>query len=859
MFSKRIIRTIFSVLSVLLLFTGIIEARSLYEIPPVSVRKTTTEPPYVDIKIHDIGRLGLTVGNTGSFGYGFLDVVGNENMPSAIYPYPSNLMYLFAGCFWIGSVVGRDTLVSVGADGWQLTREMWPDAYPRGEIISHSINDPDDDEAVSEQDFIATYCDTLTDPGYVIFDPLDGRPHIPLNIEITQRSYAWSYPYAEDFILFDYSIKNIGYHDLEKVYMALYVDDECKRIGGQPEEFMDDISGFRPVIASPYGCGFLDTVNIAWLADNDGRHTGNGICPNEFELTAVQGIKVVRTPSDSLKYSYNWWVSNGDAALDFGPRRRGTPEDPFRDFGGFLGTPEGDKNKYYIMRHEEFDYDQLYTAMDHSAEGWLPPPEDAVNLANGFDARFLLSFGPFEIKPGEVLPVSFAYVMGENFHTECEAFERLYNPYDPDPYYDQLSFEDIGTNAMWASWIYDNPGYDTDGDGYKGKYRICAYDSVMLIDTIQIDPPVIETVYVYTQADTLWYEGDGVPDFRGAAPPPAPIVWIYPRVVDNNAGEMVVRWNGFWSETEKDVFSKIADFEGYRVYLSATESVSDFIVLHSYDFEDYDKFIWNEDFEYWELLDPPFTIDSLEILYGHEIWRYIENPTLWLNWYDSLFYFEPHGWNQADLTDTMSAYKRFPEEPPPTVLNLDSALEYYPEELTEDGYFKYYEYEYVIRNLLPSQHYYVAVTAFDFGSPKSGLAAMETSPRINMVGAYAQHSNSVVAAENLKVVVYPNPYRADGYYRELGFEGRGQEDMTDDRVRAVHFTNLPAKCTIRIFTIDGDLVREIVHDCEYDSPECMHESWDVITRNTQRPASGIYYWVVDSDYGSQMGKLVLIM
>ena len=30
----------------------------------------------------------------------------------------------------------------------------------------------------------------------------------------------------------------------------------------------------------------------------------------------------------------------------------------------------------------------------------------------------------------------------------------------------------------------------------------------------------------------------------------------------------------------------------------------------------------------------------------------------------------------------------------------------------------------------------------------------------------------------------------------------------DDRVRAVHFTNLPARCTIRIFTIDGDLVRE---------------------------------------------------
>jgi hypothetical protein len=83
--------------------------------------------------------------------------------------------------------------------------------------------------------------------------------------------------------------------------------------------------------------------------------------------------------------------------------------------------------------------------------------------------------------------------------------------------------------------------------------------------------------------------------------------------------------------------------------------------------------------------------------------------------------------------------------------------------------------------------------------------------------------------------------------------------LPDDRVRAIHFTNLPHKCTIRIFTIDGDLVREINHDFPKDSPGSMHEIWDVITRNTQPPVSGIYYYSVESVYGNQIGKLVLIM
>ncbi|MBN1213194.1 MAG: hypothetical protein JXA92_11525, partial [candidate division Zixibacteria bacterium] len=156
-------------------------------------------------------------------------------------------MYLFAGSFWIGAVVGDDTLVSVGADGWQHCNEMHPDESPQGNIIYRSILNPGQPEyenAVSEQDYIAVYTDTFTSGApNLCEDYLDDRLHIPLNIEVTQSSYAWSYLFAEDFVIFDYKIKNIGEQTLNDVYMGIYVDGDVYGLTN-PSGFEDDITGF---------------------------------------------------------------------------------------------------------------------------------------------------------------------------------------------------------------------------------------------------------------------------------------------------------------------------------------------------------------------------------------------------------------------------------------------------------------------------------------------------------------------------------------------------------------------------------------------------------------------------------------
>ncbi len=833
--------------------------------------------PAVCITEHNIGDMVLGVSNNGTFGdyddNGGPDCFTGARVHPCEYPKGSNTRYLFAGAFWIGAVSGRDTLVSTGADGWSVTgHELFPDIAPLGDIITRSITDPSKpqyDGAISEQDLIAVYYDTCTSncPG-LTRDGLDNRSHRPLHIEVSQRSFAWSYSYAKDFVLFDYAIRNIGSTRLKRTYMGVYVDADVypSSIGNAGAQ--DDVCGFRRVLPAWYSpsqaCQYDDTINAAWIADNDGDLLSEG-----GGVPSVTGTRIVRTPSDSLEVSFNWWVGNTTPSRDFGPQGRAT----YRDLGtGGIGTPEGDRNKYYFLKNGEFDYDQPFTAsIRPTDEQWMYPPPEAPTISQSLDTRYLLSFGPFDIEPGQVLPVSFAYVGGRKFHHIENNLSNL--PGNPVAYEENLDFSNFGYNCTWSSWIYDTPGYDTDSDDYFGTYRVCASGAVLRVDTIlKGNPPDTFTVFdtAFQFEDTIWVQGDGVPDFRGASPPPAPGSWGGLRVLPS-VGEVKVYFNGLLSETSADAFSREKDFEGYRIYYSRDDRSASYTLLDSYDREDYNKYQWDPEAGVggdFVLRDIPYTLSELRCAYAsggcndssfHPLNHPRGNPLRLLAFPDSVFYFTAQDYNRSELGVSTNIRKRFPTQDKPTTINKDSCL---ATDTTEDGFFKYYEYEYDIKDLLPTIKYYVSVTSFDYGSPSSGLPSLESERSLRPAVTYALESQTAVQAENLKVEVYPNPYRLDGDYALKGFEGTTQAERAQvpDRNRKVHFYNLPPKCTIRIFTLDGDLVRELSHDVVAADPLSTHETWDMITRNTQLVVSGLYYWTVESPDGNvQIGKLVIIM
>jgi hypothetical protein len=162
-----------------------------------------------------------------------------------------------------------------------------------------------------------------------------------------------------------------------------------------------------------------------------------------------------------------------------------------------------------------------------------------------------------------------------------------------------------------------------------------------------------------------------------------------------------------------------------------------------------------------------------------------------------------------------------------------------------------------IDNLNQGVPYYFAVTAFNKGSFHRVISVMESSPTANAVREYALPSAETVEAEGLNVIVYPNPYRIDAGYARVGYENRDRSKSVE-WARKIHFGNLPPICTIRIYTVDGDLVREIKHFYPNGGPGSQHEEWNVISRNTQAITTGIYIWSVRSAMGEQLGKLVII-
>jgi hypothetical protein len=173
--------------------------------------------------------------------------------------------------------------------------------------------------------------------------------------------------------------------------------------------------------------------------------------------------------------------------------------------------------------------------------------------------------------------------------------------------------------------------------------------------------------------------------------------------------------------------------------------------------------------------------------------------------------------------------------------------------LVADTADRYWDYEYEVE-VFPGQPVYFAVTAFDVGDPQTGLSPLEASRLVNASMVYPLDDWETVEAEGLAVEVFPNPYRIDGKYDEDDYETGGNYG------RRVRFVNVPPRCNIRIYTLDGDLVQTLYHEHDPDASEATYAEWDLISRNTQAVVSGIYLFSVeDKDTGeNQVGKFVII-
>ncbi|MEA3296500.1 MAG: hypothetical protein U9R56_01390 [candidate division Zixibacteria bacterium] len=793
--------------------------------------KSAASFPYIDFGIHDNGYLWTTVINNGIIGNIFRFELPSRmgQAPSFYFPRLSRIQHGYYAALWVGGVVNRDTLVSVAMDvnwyPWNSTypMEFWPDVYPFGEIetrSSDSMSSHYHPRADADLEFKAVYTDTFERESWLAYNSYDNRSHKPLNLKVTQTTYSWPHKYTRDFIIVDYNIVNLGVDTIKDAWAGIYYVGCVHHRGEQPYPPSDDIVSY--IYSVPYEFEELgnELMRITYIVDNDGKSFSNSW---SFLRTAnTFAIAPLRVPEGAFINNFNWWTDQYGSHFNWGPRQTGSLEYPFRMFSGGLGNPYSDRDKYYLMSKPEVDYSGYEAAVDHTDDGWLPPHPEGEVIARGHLPEYVTSFGPFTMPPGEAAVFTVVMTIGENVHYNQMAYRNMFSVDNPAPFMKQLDFNDLITNVRWAKVVFDNPGIDTDLDGDSGKYFW------------RYEPATGESLCVY-------YEGDGVPDFRGATSPPPPEFRVIPE-----EGRIVVRWNGRNTENFYDPLSLARDFEGYRVYIARSPTASEAILLTSFDHENYNRHIWDATREQYLLTELPFTIDSLQALYGQEFdpMDYTYSHPLIDD--DKTCYFSPVDYNQYDLSNIHGIHKLYPEA------TLDT------NDVDDEGRMRYYEYEYIIENLLPTVPYYVSVTAFDFGHPPKSLEPMESRPEEKMIEVFANRQvPQALKNGKLNVYCYPNPYRTDANYAGRGFEDRLGE-TSPERARSIHFANLPDRCTISIFSLDGDLVRELRHDEPEGSGTASVHRWDIIGRNTQSVVPGLYYWVVESEYGNQIGKLVII-
>ncbi len=105
------------------------------------------------------------------------------------------------------------------------------------------------------------------------------------------------------------------------------------------------------------------------------------------------------------------------------------------------------------------------------------------------------------------------------------------------------------------------------------------------------------------------------------------------------------------------------------------------------------------------------------------------------------------------------------------------------------------------------------------------------------------------AAARTEPYVVPNPYVGSASFEPARYaiSGRGE--------RRMEFRNVPRGCTIRIYTVRGDLVRTLRHDGSLDG----YVAWDLRTKDNLDVAPGLYIFHVEAPgVSAYTGKFAVI-
>jgi hypothetical protein len=126
----------------------------------------------------------------------------------------------------------------------------------------------------------------------------------------------------------------------------------------------------------------------------------------------------------------------------------------------------------------------------------------------------------------------------------------------------------------------------------------------------------------------------------------------------------------------------------------------------------------------------------------------------------------------------------------------------------------------------------------------------QTGDRVTFDAKSPSYDVARATAELDNIYVVPNPYIATSNFEPANTfrAGRGE--------RRIYFMNLPAECTIRIYTITGRLVQTLHHRSTIDDGQL---GWNLVSRDEMNISFGVYIYHVDAPgVGETVGRFAVI-
>ena len=451
-----------------------------------SFLKTTVDD---NSKSTNIGNIGLTVSNFGIYGNGLNNLTAANRQPSCEYPLGSGIEHIFVGGLWIGgfqkenatsknligplvstAAVDASSLSSGRNAGFEYTNSFESKVVERSTSLDSRFYNPD---AISHQDFIMDFTDSNTT--YANGETI--AEHVPLGITVHEETYAWNFPFADFFVIMNYTIKNVTNKYLDSVYVGLWTDAVVRNTKINTTT--------NSAFYSHGGDAYNDTLKIAYEydADGDGPLTDSyvgflylGSTPTIDDHFVVDGDTLSST-------NFNAWTHNNTTDPNF-------------------FAPTNDLDRYKKMQG-------YFGGENRYGEGKGIEPAALKTPSN---RSLMITRGNFKnIAPGDSINVVYAIVCAKKYGNDpaiSDTWEQRKNLY---------------SNADWALRAYFgndknrngviDSGEDLFGDGQIHRYILPSPPNVPVVKVVTENQKA--TIYWDKRAEASIDPISGKKDFAG--------------------------------------------------------------------------------------------------------------------------------------------------------------------------------------------------------------------------------------------------------------------------------------------------------------------------------------------------------